>query len=348
MPPMQCTLLIPHLFWPRDTADQVTRDLDLPELTKLLARARGNRDPATTPEAWLCQAFGIERQQDWPIAPLTAAIDEGESGDGYWLRADPVHLKVSRDRLLLVDSALLDVAAEEAQSLVRTLNEHFADEGIAFRAPKAKRWYATLARAPRLTTRTISEVAGKDVHQYLPSGADALAWHGIFNEVQMLLHEHPVNERREARGEPALNSVWFWGGGVRPDVRGTPFDAVWSNNEVATALAAASGIRTETAPSDGTAWLARASLPQTRSESHLIVLDDLASAVAYQDVDAWRTRLAELDTRWFAPLLSAVRKGRITQLSVAAPGEASCSLFVLHRADLLKLWRRAKSFSAYA
>jgi hypothetical protein len=40
----------------------------------------------------------------------------------------------------------------------------------------------------------------------------------------MLLHEHPVNVRREARGAPAVNSIWLWGvgdvGTVRARTRG--------------------------------------------------------------------------------------------------------------------------------
>ena len=96
-----------------------------------------------------------------------------------------------------------------------------------------------LARAPKLVDSQLSEVAGKDVQPYLPAGADALEWHRIFNEAQMLLHEHAVNEAREARGEPAVNSVWFWGGGTRPAVPGRPFDAVWSDDTTAIALAAA-------------------------------------------------------------------------------------------------------------
>src|SRR5688572_12740058 len=78
--PMQCTLLIPHLFWPRVTADAIERGLELPQLRKLLGRAQLERHSAITPEAWLCQAFEVERQQDWPIAPLTLALDGGEPG----------------------------------------------------------------------------------------------------------------------------------------------------------------------------------------------------------------------------------------------------------------------------
>ena len=345
---MQCTLLIPHLFWPGDAADAVARDLRLPAISKLLARARCDRLPAITPEAWLCQAFGIERQHDWPIAPLTLEIDGSEPLDAYWLRADPVHLKVTRDRLLLVDNTLFDLALDEARSMSDTLNRHFGEQRITFHTPQAKRWYAKLARAPELVTHPIREAAGQDVQHYLPSGAEGLAWHRIFNEVQMLLHEHPVNESREARGDPPVNSVWFWGGGTRPVVRGRPFHGVWSDNDAAIAIGAAAHSRTGAAPSNAETWLASVARSGNRSESHLIMLDAIGAAVAYHDSDAWRARIVQLDAQWLAPLLTALREGRIALITLVALGKESSGRFVASRPDLLKLWRRPQSLSAYA
>ena len=60
--------------------------------------------PWDAAEGWLCQAFEVDRQRDWPIAPLTLCVDGGEPDLAYWLRADPVHIKVSREGLHLVDS----------------------------------------------------------------------------------------------------------------------------------------------------------------------------------------------------------------------------------------------------
>ena len=113
--------------------------LELPALARLLSRARAERLPAITPEAWLCQAFEVERQQDWPVAPLTLAIDGGEPGGAYWLRADPVHLKVERNRLLLVDNALFDLTPTKRRRSPAALNRHFAATGSRStrRAPNA-------------------------------------------------------------------------------------------------------------------------------------------------------------------------------------------------------------------
>ena len=306
---MQCTLLIPDLFWPRETAAGVLRGLELPALTKLLARAQAERHPALTVEAWLCGAFEVERQQDWPVAPLTLAIDGGEAGTSYWLRADPVHLKVERNRLLLVDNALFDVTPEEAQTLAGLLNAHFAGFGLVFQARAPKRWYVSVPRAPQLVTRSPFEAAGKDVRQYLPSGADALAWHRMFNEAQMLLHEHAVNETREARGEPAVNSVWFWGGGTRPRARGGHFSAVWSDDALASALAAAADTDAHALPADGRSWLASTAPLERDERPHLVVVDQLSTAMRYGDSDAWRIRAQGLEAQWLAPLATALRPG---------------------------------------
>lgn len=345
---MRCTLLIPHLFWPRGQADAVARGLELPAFTQLLARASTERGSALTPEAWLCQAFEVERQQDWPIAPLTLALDGGAAGDSYWLRADPVHLRITRDRLQLVDASLFDVMAEDAQALVDKLNNHFDQVGIEFHAPHPKRWYVKLPRVPELVTQSISEAAGQEVQHHLPAGGEALAWHRMFNETQMLLHEHPVNEEREARGEPAINSVWFWGGGTRCAVRGRHFDAVWSDDAAAIALAAAAGVHAAGVPANAAAWLEGAAPSKGTFESHLVVLDATASAVSYQDSGAWRTALENLEAHWFAPLRGALRSGAITELTLVALGEAASLRSEIRRSDLLKFWRRPRALSAYA
>ncbi len=37
-------------------------------------------------------------------------------------------------------------------------------------------------------------------------------------ELQMLLHEHPVNTQRQLRGLPALNAIWVHGEGMLSDL----------------------------------------------------------------------------------------------------------------------------------
>jgi hypothetical protein len=345
---MQCTLLIPRLFWPKESAEAATSGLRLPALASLLSHSRAERFDPISVEGWLCQAFQVERQQDWPVAPLTLAIDGGEVADAYWLRADPVHLKVDRDRLLMIESALFDLDADDAQAFVSALDTHFADVGLSFHAPTPKRWYARLARVPMLVTHPASEVAGHDVQHFLPTGPDALEWHGIFNEAQMLLHGHSANAAREERGEPVVNSVWFWGGGVQTAVHGRPYDRVWSDDALATALAVSADIPTMGRPVDATAWLEAPDSRAAPESSHLLSFDELALAGAHDDGAAWRERIDALENRWLAPLHRALREGRLDRIALVVPAETGCWRFELARRDLLKFWRRAKPWTEYA
>ena len=58
------------------------------------------------------------------------------------------------------------------------------------------------------------------------------------NEVQMAWFQHPVNEAREARGLPAVNSIWFHAQGTLKPV-GKPFARVLSASPAALGLARA-------------------------------------------------------------------------------------------------------------
>lgn len=344
---MQCTLFIPHLLPSGAIAEQAASDLPLAALRKLFARSRHQRLAPVAAEAWLCQAFDVEKQQDWPVAPLTLMLDGVDPGTHYWLRADPVHLRLQRNQMLLADCSVLGLSKQDADGIVTFLNQHFAQDGLRFIAPHAGRWYLSLERAPQLATRALSEVIGADINVNLPTGGDALHWHKIANEIQMLLHNHPFNDAREARGEMTVNSVWLWGGGRRPAVPGRHFSEVWSDEALPCALAANADLPAAPLPADAGHWLRAIDSARPVDSHHLIVLGQLAAAAQYGDLARWREEITVLDRDWFAPLLAALRRRRISRLTLAAPGYRSSERFEVTPADLLKFWRSGKPLPAY-
>lgn len=346
---MQCTLLIPRLFPPGDFGDDICRGLALAGLQRFLARSRHLSFEAIDTTAWLCQAFEVEKQLDWPVAPLTLAIDGGEPGDAYWLRADPVHLQARRDQLRLAESGMLGISQQEADELAATLNRHFADDGMTFLAARPGRWYLRLARRPEIITCAPGMAAGSNIDTFLPAGKDALRWHGITNEIQMLLHEHPVNEAREARNELTINSIWLWGGGAKTAVPGRHFSVVWSDNVLAAALAAGADIHAAALPGHGTAWLDTARKDAACGDAHhLIVLEQLDAAAKYGNAGLWRENLVALEHDWIAPLLPALRQRRISRIALVATGARRCERFEAGPLDLLRFWRKPASLSAYS
>src|SRR5712691_10314336 len=134
---------------------------------------------------------------------------------------------------------------------------HFGD-AMLFYPLQPARWYVRLPGAPDMRTTPPSAVREETIEGNLPSGPDAMRFHAVMNEAQMLLHEHPVNAGREERGEPVLNSVWFWGGGVIDAAKSRPFSTVFGDDPLARGLALAAGIPARALPKDAGVMLAAA------------------------------------------------------------------------------------------
>lgn len=333
---MHCHLLIPALLPPPALTreNDPLHDVWMPALQTLLARGNCTQTLASDMESWLCETFAVAHQQDYPSAAFSATADGIDAGSNYWLRADPVHLGVERDQLILTEASAFPLAREEADALIAALNQHFAPDGLNFVAPLPQRWYLRLDHDPALTTHGLYQAAGNNIHALLPAGPDAMRWRALLNEVQMLLFGHPVNVAREARGIAPVNSIWPWGAGILPqNSPHAPFEGVWGNDPLARGLARAAGIADSELPENAAKWL-----KHLVPGNHLAVLDSLLPLACYGDAHAWRNQLAWLEQHWFTPLKQAVQEGRIT-LTLHAPTPAGTLACSISRANLWKLWR---------
>jgi len=59
-------------------------------------------------------------------------------------------------------------------------------------------------------------VVGRNLAAWMPEAKAAAPLRRLQNEMQMLLYTHPVNDAREARGLPPVNSFWLSGSGALP------------------------------------------------------------------------------------------------------------------------------------
>ena len=328
-------LIVPHLFPPKRLLEAAAQDLRLPAFETLLARGRLATCAAEGVEAQICAELGIPRQQDFPVAPITLLYDGGESGKHYWLRADPVHLRVMRDRIVLADSSELRLSQPEADALALSIGEHF---GAAF-SPQPlhpERWYLRRDQAPRLRTTPISIAVGCDIDPLLPQGEDAMLFRAQLNELQMLLFEHPVNQARETRGELPVNSLWLWGGGCVPAVPKTAGSktavALYSNDADVVALGRFCGVDAATMPSLFSDELIE--------ENKLIVLDQLKEAGQYGDAFGWREAISVLERDWFAPLLAHLR-WHASEMRLLDPINGKS--LGLNRLDYWKIWHQPRA-----
>jgi hypothetical protein len=151
-----------------------------------------------------------------------------------------------------------------------------------------------------------------------------------------------VNEAREARGEPPVNSLRVWGGGPAPRVPPCRWQSVSAEEPLVLGLARAAGARHRPLPAEAGEWLERA----PEEGRHLVVLDALRLPLALEEAGASLDALEALERTWFAPLLSALRAGRVGMVTVHVPDAAAS--FETVRADLRRFWRRPRPLERYA
>ncbi len=327
---MQLHIVVPGLLWPKDSINEITRGLDLPALATLLGRGRLERHPALPLEHWLGKTFGIH-DEETPFGALRLLGEGLDPGKADWLCADPVHLRFSRDTLVVGGAAELDLTQHEAEQLAAELNTHLADYG-EFIVPHPRRWYLRLQRTARITTSVLSTVTGRTIEPFLPQGDDAREWRRFINETQVLLHNHPLNAAREADGRPMANSLWPWGAGALPLGAAAPAAHVHANHPLARGVTKLAGVSASPVP---------ARLDDAVFQS-LTLLDNLSEAAQSLDAPAWRAGLAELEANWFAPLLAALKSRRLQHLRLTALGDAATIDVTINAGNLWKLWRRPK------
>ena len=331
---MHCELVVPALF----AAHKIPR---LPSLELLLARGRAAHADALSLEAWLADGFQLA-EGPLPAGAITVQADRIDLQDrvSVWLRADPVHLRLGRARATLIPGVGCNLSRDEAMAFVAALNGHFGAEHL-FVMVRPEQWCLRTAGEGALEALPPLELAGQEVDTALPRGTEAARWHALMNEIQMVLHEHPLNSERERRGDPPINSVWLWGAGRLPAAVEAPWHSVSADDALAAGLARIAGIRQRALPAGAREWLDGA----PREGRHLVVLDSLRAALALGGADSHVQRLAALESRWFAPLLEALRGDRIGMITVQVPDAGDGYETV--RSDLRRFWRRARPLAAY-
>ena len=323
-------LVVPDLWLPPELARPVGAGLALPVLERMLARADAAPLACDSLEDWLCDAFGVQRHA---VAPVTAAADGLPVGEGFWLRAEPVHLQLRINEVVLQSG--LDLTQDEAGRMVESLNRHFEQDGLVFLAPHPGRWYLRLSAPTDLRNEPPALVHGENVRERHMQGDDALRWNRMLAELQMLLYHHPVNEAREARGALPVSSVWLWGAGqastlVRPARR------FMGDDELARAFAVVAGM----AVGEGDVGLT--------TDSTLWVWGGLRRAVLRGDMAAWRDSVVQLEQACLAPVWQALRSGAIDRVTLDVPHPGGARRFELGRRAGWRFWRAVRPLADYS
>lgn len=176
-------------------------------------------------------------------AALTRELLAGDAADAAWLSADPAWIQPDLNGARLLACGQMQLSMEDADALARPLKPVFGDAGMTLEVSSPDRWHVRLPHDARLPAFASPEQAlGEDLAQHLPEGTEGRRWRAILTEVQVLLHQHPLNAKRRESGLPPVNSLWLWGGGSLPVAVRSELAGCVSDDVLLGALAARAGV----------------------------------------------------------------------------------------------------------
>jgi hypothetical protein len=199
----QIDLVIPGLFdLPLYEIDEAKLQQQTPALHRLLRFARRQNNTRFDIDDILIDILDLN-QAALPYAHACKALDTG-----YGLLFKPVHLKADMNNALVFPVAESD---ENIKILINDLRDYFkVDFDVKALADNLFLMQLNTIQ-PTLEVPHYLSATGKKVTHYLDQAKSNLEWFKLFNEIQMFLFQHPVNQYRQQQGQPLINSLWCWG-----------------------------------------------------------------------------------------------------------------------------------------
>jgi hypothetical protein len=314
------TLIAPQVApaWRQAIAEHSAR---WPHLARLGGRGaiRALPPPRDGLRVWqvaLLDALGVHDSAHYPSAAVTRSGDAAERARDFWLHLQPMHFMAGLDRLTAVMlHGASRVARAELAELEPIVGAHLRAEGMQLVTTSQGDWLVHVDRALDLQTAPPEIAATSALEQAMPKGRDAPALRRLMTELQMLLHEHPVNVERTRRGLPEINAVWFHGAGEIRDLQHYALPQAFGDDLYLRGIYRLNDSDVTAAPPDARSLLAR-------------INSRAVAVVAADDVDV-------LEAAWIAPLSRALTAGVIARLEIVID---LCGVTV-PRPALLKFWR---------
>ncbi len=161
-----------------------------------------------------------------PIAPvlLLGQSDLAVNPNETIACLQPVHLHATRDHLILMTQNQIDLTANESAKLLQValpfIEEDFGSK-VLFQGQSD--WFIPAGPFASLATHSIDQAHGRNIDWWMPRDTSnigiAKLWRKLQNEIQMLWHIDSVNEEREQRRLPSINSLWISGIGKLADIQ---------------------------------------------------------------------------------------------------------------------------------
>ncbi|KGF82061.1 hypothetical protein IA69_09025 [Massilia sp. JS1662] len=343
------SLVLPFALPAPEFAPDLTRALQAPALAALLSKTSDVRyrpldtDARVLPhELWIARALGVAHGLVPGVATSAMRAIGLDPDDGMWFVVNPAHIQIARTHLQMGDMRQLDLREDEARALFDSARPCFEDAGYTLVWGFHDTWFMRADDWTEITTASPDAAVNMNLTDWMPSGPQARAFRKLQNDVQVTWFTDPANAAREARGQLPINSFWPWG------------NASMATEHAQQLVAKVSGkplVRPRVAAFEAPGWLT--ALADRRldtlagldalldgDDNVLLACGNVVGPGIAADWSGWLQQMQRLETELFAPLLAALKMGRVKHVR----------LVLSHRDGLLettttplaqrKFWRR--------
>jgi hypothetical protein len=311
------TLILKDLY-PNRTSPEAAALPRLAALERWIARSTAEALPHGWRRALAATLLPEASSEGGATAGASGA--QVEPGCGYWL-ATPVHLLAGLDTVRLHPAGLLSTSFEEQCALAADFEQVFQGSGWALRATQRRELLLEGPPAEGISSQDPARFLGRAVREAVPHGVGAAPLRRLMSEMEMWLHEHPLNQRRMAAGHLPISGLWLWGGGPVSNAPPRALPPLYGEDLATEAL-----------------WqLAAGAIQPLPAQWSALSIFDATGAVVIVPVPTGTgpEALLGIERDWIAPLLAhALNSGRAVTLLCAD------KRFTLTAGARWRFWRR--------
>lgn len=173
-----------------------------PSLHRLLRFAERQNVEVTDFDNTLINILGLNQS----ALPFAKACKDDQYK--HCLLFKPVHLKADINNAIVFP---VESEQDDSDIIINDLSSFFKEDC------KVEKLADNLWIMQLSTCEPVKELphylsaVGKKVTHYIEQTKTNLDWFKLFNEMQMFMYQHPVNQRRMQNGQLSINSLWCWG-----------------------------------------------------------------------------------------------------------------------------------------
>ncbi len=219
-------IILPGLFdLPLHELDTGFVSDELPALNRILglARVSDNRDYSI--DAIIQRALALTSPSTSTSASLAMAqayANADEDEPARLILAEAVHLRADLHSAVVLPIPKTSDNIQDIDIVINDLNDLFkVDYDMTAVADGVFLLRLNGFDAPTHYPQVLS-VLGKTITPYIEQSRQILPWYRLLNEIQMFMHQHPINDKRIRQGRLPINSLWLWGAGQRPTLATRP------------------------------------------------------------------------------------------------------------------------------